>query len=406
MTPPLAIVVADDLTGAADAGAPFASAGFATALPLRSTPAGAEVISLSNNTRDASGDRIESLFKQAISLVPETASNTLWYAKVDSVFRGYPGPEIAFLLRKTGRRAVIVAPALPDQGRITVDGDVYAGDVLLTETPLGTGRSSSSVIELLGLPGDTGRTIGLETVRSGPERLRAALDMVVRPIVVVDAETNADLATLADAVIDTPTYLLAGSAGFSKQIANVLGARSAQPTGSHAGIGAQCVLTVAGSRHSVSARQVATLEASGIETVRLDFERGHLDPAVTERTVDRLSTAFDESRSVTVTTCDTPSSPLPGREIAKALAAIATDLRIRQRFDALILTGGDVAGAVCDRLEAEAIWLGGEVLPAIPWGRLHGGVRPNLPVVTKAGSFGDDQSMLTTLRFLQGSNSA
>ncbi|MEZ4506726.1 MAG: hypothetical protein R2848_12985 [Thermomicrobiales bacterium] len=40
MTPPRAIVVADDLTGAADAGAPFAAAGFATAVPLRATPRG------------------------------------------------------------------------------------------------------------------------------------------------------------------------------------------------------------------------------------------------------------------------------------------------------------------------------------------------------------------------------
>lgn len=399
MTPPRAIVIADDLTGAADAGAPFADAGFTTVLPLRSTPSGAQVIAISNETRESSGDRIEALFERSMELAPACDARTLWYAKVDSVFRGYPGPEIAFLLRTTGRRAVIIAPALPDQARITVDGDVYVNDVLLTETSPGYDRLSAAVIELLGLPADLGRTIELETVRKGVAALRSAIAQVVRPIVVVDAETNNDLSILAEAVTDSTTHLLAGSAGFSKQIARVLGARNGQ-SASRPETSVRSVLTVAGSRHASSARQVAALEATGVETLRLSFERGHLDPAVTERTIERLDAAFDDGRSVTLTTCDTPNSLLPGVEIAQALAAVATDARILDRFDALILTGGDVAAAVCDRLEAEAIWLGGEVLPAIPWGTLWGGRRPGLPIVTKAGSFGNEQAMADAVAFL------
>ena len=400
MTPPRAIVVADDLTGAADAGAPFAAAGFATAIPLRATPPGAEVISLSNGSRDASADRIEGLFKKSMAILPETDAGTLWYAKVDSVFRGYPGSQIAFLLRQTGRRAVIIAPALPDQGRMTVDGDVYVHDVLLTDSPLGAGRATASVVELLGLPADLGRAIGLDTVRSGAEKVRSAIEHVIRPIVVIDAETNTDLATLAAAVVDNSAHLLAGSAGFSAQIARCLGMREGRLAAAGLAQPARTVLTVAGSRHASSARQVAALERSGVETLRLNFERGHLDPAVTEHTIERLARAFDEGRSLTLTTADTPNSWLPGDEIAKALAAVATDPSVRDRYDAMMLTGGDVAGAVCARLEADAIWLGGEVLPAIPWGTLAGGKRPGLPVVTKAGSFGDERAMVDSFAFL------
>jgi uncharacterized protein YgbK (DUF1537 family) len=400
MTPPRAIVVADDLTGAADAGAPFADAGFATVVPLRIVPPGAEVISLSNDSRDASADRVEGLFKQSMALLPATDAGTLWFAKVDSVFRGYPGPEIAFLLRKTGRRAVIIAPALPDQGRMTVDGNVYVSDELLTESPLGIGRVTASVIELLGLPGDLGRTIGLETVRGGAEPVRSAIAHMVRPIVVVDAETNDDLATLAEAVAGDTGHLLAGSAGFATQIARKVGLRDGKSPAGKLDRPVKTVLTVAGSRHAMSARQVAELERSGVETVRLNFERGHLDPSVTERTIERMAAAFDEGRSLTLTTADTPNSWLPGNEIARALAALATDPRIRHRYDSAILTGGDVAGAVCARLDAEAIWLGGEVLPAIPWGTLSGGIRPGLPIVTKAGSFGDESAMVETVAFL------
>ncbi|MEZ4506725.1 MAG: four-carbon acid sugar kinase family protein [Thermomicrobiales bacterium] len=360
----------------------------------------AEVIALSNETRDASADRIEALFKQSMALLPETDDHTVWYAKVDSVFRGHPGPQIAFLMRQTGRRAVIIAPALPDQARMTVDGNVYVNDVLLTESPLGVGRASASVVELLGLPGDLGRSIGLETVRAGTDRLRAAIDHVVRPIVVIDAESNGDLSILAETVVGNQTHLLAGSAGFSKQIAAELAKHDGKTARDGLGTPARNVFTVAGSRHATSAAQVAALEASGVETLRLSFELGHLDPAVTERTIERMRRAFDEGRSFTLTTSDTPNSSLPGDEIARALAALATDPRVLDRYDAMVLTGGDVAGAVCARLEADAIWLGGEVLPAIPWGTLSGGKRAGLPIVTKAGSFGDERAMVDAVRFL------
>ncbi|MEZ4530364.1 MAG: nucleotide-binding domain containing protein [Thermomicrobiales bacterium] len=86
----------------------------------------------------------------------------------------------------------------------------------------------------------------------------------------------------------------------------------------------------------------------------------------------------------------------------RALAALATEIpRVLDRYDAMVLTGGDVAGAVCARLEAERHLPGGEVLPAIPWGTLSGGKRAGLPYrTTKAGSFGDERAMVDAVRFL------
>jgi len=240
---------------------------------LHSARAG--VIALSNDTRDASADRIDRLFEQSMELLPPTNGSTLWYAKVDSVFRGYPGPQVAFLLRRTGQRAVVIAPALPDQGRVTVDGNVYVDDVLLTRTALGTGRSSASVVELLRLPRDLGSIVDLKTVRSGERALREAISHTEHPIVVVDAETNQDLAILADAVIDGTSHLLAGSAGFSKQIALRLAERSGKAPATGLSAPARAVLTVAGSRHDATTRQVDVLAASGVETVRVSFVGGH-----------------------------------------------------------------------------------------------------------------------------------
>jgi uncharacterized protein YgbK (DUF1537 family) len=65
----------------------------------------------------------------------------------------------------------------------------------------------------------------------------------------------------------------------------------------------------------------------------------------------------------------------------------------------LVLMGGDVAFAVSAALEVEALWLRGEVQPGIPWGRYVGGLAPGLPVVTKAGGFGDDGALVEVVAF-------
>jgi uncharacterized protein YgbK (DUF1537 family) len=72
----------------------------------------------------------------------------------------------------------------------------------------------------------------------------------------------------------------------------------------------------------------------------------------------------------------------------------------------MVLTGGDVAAAVCGALGARGFELGGEIYAGQPWGRLCGGEMPDLPVVTKAGSFGRDHALRTCAAFLQGAATA
>jgi uncharacterized protein YgbK (DUF1537 family) len=65
-----------------------------------------------------------------------------------------------------------------------------------------------------------------------------------------------------------------------------------------------------------------------------------------------------------------------------------------------VLTGGDVAAAVSAALGATALWLSGEISSGIPWGRLEGGSLHGSPVATKAGSFGDDNALLSCIDLL------
>ena len=67
---PQLVIVADDLTGAADTGACFASAGFATVVPLSGTPIpDADVVALSTDSRDMSASDAARAVSAAIARV-------------------------------------------------------------------------------------------------------------------------------------------------------------------------------------------------------------------------------------------------------------------------------------------------------------------------------------------------
>jgi uncharacterized protein YgbK (DUF1537 family) len=66
-----------------------------------------------------------------------------------------------------------------------------------------------------------------------------------------------------------------------------------------------------------------------------------------------------------------------------------------------VLTGGDVAAAVCRAIGVRTIWLRGEVLPAIPWVTLAGLDLDGFPAVTKAGSFGPPEALQAAIEHLE-----
>jgi uncharacterized protein YgbK (DUF1537 family) len=77
-----------------------------------------------------------------------------------------------------------------------------------------------------------------------------------------------------------------------------------------------------------------------------------------------------------------------------ALARLAERLVPALGPRGLVLTGGDVALAVLLALRAGLLAVEGEVLPGIARARIGDGPLAGLPVVTKAGGFGDAQALL------------
>src|SRR5262249_14877933 len=127
------------------------------------------------------------------------------------------------------------------------------------------------------------------------------------------------------------------------------------------------LLIVAGSAHPVTLAQVARLRARGLDN------RWVLSP-------ERAGVVDDPDRRA---------------ETARRLGALAL-ARVGEapRPGSVLLTGGESAAAVCRALGATGLRLDGEAEPGLARGRLLDGPCAGLAVVTKAGGFGDPDTLV------------
>jgi uncharacterized protein YgbK (DUF1537 family) len=213
-----------------------------------------------------------------------------------------------------------------------------------------------------------GRTVveGRLYVAGEPQQLIATKE----GIEVVDASTQAELEQVAREALEAwPEPLLAGSGGLAMEVARWLAHRHARRPRSTAtprgGVGPARLFI--GSANPVTARQVAALEASRARA----FAEGRIS-------IERLHRAGADSRAAV--------------ERIRALVASSTA--------GIFVTGGDTAHLVFRALEVESIRLMDEVAAGIPWGRIGGGLSDGRTVVTKAGGFGNEESLTNVADFL------
>lgn len=402
---PQLVIVADDLTGAADTGASFASAGLATVIPLSgATVPNTDVVVLSTNSRDMSASDAARAVTAAITRVTRRGGSELgsdallFYKKIDSALRGHPRDELFAAMEATGAKRALVAPAFPAEGRTTVGGRQHIDGAPVESSRIDGAGAVSDLVALFETDqGPPVRLLDLATLRDQPDALRRLLHDDSDGIVVADAATDDDLLMLGRAVVGGRLPLFCGSAGFARQLARALPLiRNAHPR-SKIDRGSGPVLIVAGSQHEATARQIQVLRASGVPIVCPGQSLIDDPAAPVGVAVDEIAMHLAAGRSTVLTTLGLAPCPLGGHVVAARLAQIVASPEVSRQVGGLVLTGGDVAAAVCTALGATALWLEGEITQGIPRGVLEGGGLHATPIATKAGSFGDDNAMLSCI---------
>src|SRR5829696_2893179 len=403
---PQLVIVADDLTGAADASASFADAGLSTVIHLSSAAVpNTDVAALSTESRDLEGTGAAAAVRSALSRIisgQRDAAPRWIYKKMDSALRGHPRDELLAAMEAIGATHALVAPAFPGEGRTTVGGRQHIDGAPVELSQIRGLDTTSDLVALFETDhGSPVRLLDLDTLRGDPDALRHLLHDW-HGIVVADAETDDDLMRLAVAADGVQLRLFCGTAGLARQLARSLPLTHNAHPHPKAARRSGPILVVAGSRHEATARQIDVLRESGVPIVRL-AQRLIDDPAMgVNDTVAEVAAHLGAGRSMVLTTLGLAPSSRGEHVVAARLAQIVAASEVSCQVGGLVLTGGDVAAAVTGALGATALWLRGEISSGIPWGRLEGGGLHGSPVATKAGSFGDDNALRSCIDHLSG----
>jgi uncharacterized protein YgbK (DUF1537 family) len=396
---PRILILADDLSGAADCAAACHAAGLAAHVCL--TPQAQcqpdEAVALDLDSRAL--PPAEAL---ARTLAIEAANGVL-YRKIDSTLRGHVALDIAATLQIAGPSAfAVVCPAYPATGRTVKDGQVYVGGQRLQDTEIWAlaGQGSADLEALLAEAGLQPVGLGLDTVR-GPG-LRQAMEAARgggAQAVVCDAESEGDLEAIVAAGRGLADVVWAGSGGLTIPLARGLspgGRPEPQPLARRAGP----TLVVVGSASSVSRGQLALLALDPRvltlvvpPSVLLDGPEGRgwrpasraIVGAVGKPGRDVVAVAIDPSA---------PVDPAQGPALAAALGVLAG--RQLGRFGALVATGGETARFLLSTAGVQALAIRGETEPGVVLS-----LAGRLPVVTKSGGFGDVHSLARAVEALR-----
>jgi uncharacterized protein YgbK (DUF1537 family) len=390
-------IIADDLTGAADSAVAFAVRSYPTHVLLNPAyDAGADFIALATETRHLSSD---DAVEQVRLIARHLNDNVPLYKKIDSTLRGNPAAELFALMEATGETRVLIAPAFPAQGRTTVNGRQLLDGVALEQTEFNPEITTSQLTQLFhsGSDGVPPRLIDLADVRQGSRRLAELLADPTSGVIIVDAETDADLDTVVEAAHAVGMRLLCGSAGLCHALARRLPLRDIPRSRRARRSVPAPTLTIAGSRHPATIAQVKAAPSASTfrltpDSVTADWANAILDMAVMQLGLG-LHTIIETS--------ELDALEYEALAVAVWLSMIVDAICEVVKPGGLILTGGDIATFVCHKLGARAIDLRGEVQPGIPWGTIRGGKLNGLPIATKAGGFGGPDALVNAIDSLQ-----
>ncbi|RKT13599.1 uncharacterized protein YgbK (DUF1537 family) [Paraburkholderia sp. RAU2J] len=396
------LILADDLSGAADCAIAFAAAGLRTAVSLTAAQAmpHAEVIAVDTDTRrmsPADAARCTSAAWQVYG-----ASACRLYKKIDSTLRGNWAAEVAGLQPLAG--LAIVVPAYPATGRTVCDGRVFVRGVPLEETEtwqLEHAGRSADLTTMLECAGLTTALLTVAALRGDRQALRETLGAVMcsgTQALVVDAQTDADLRALAEATASLDgAFFWVGSGGLARELALVSDQSTPAPDENAAAsqIDRQdgAVLILVGSLSAVSERQCAMLrERAGIAefvvppAVLRDAERHPQWPAWQARVAAHLGERTDLLLRIGR---DEAFDPAEGAHLSKVLAALVAPSFAH--LSGLIATGGETARAMLSAVDIASLQLLSEIEPGVAVARAHG--REHLAIVTKAGAFGSEHAL-------------
>ncbi|KKC31449.1 3-oxo-tetronate kinase [Devosia psychrophila] len=410
--------IADDLTGATDLSLMLARNGMRTVqfvgVPPRNTDFGdaeAVVVALKSRTI-AAGDAVEMSLAAARALLAAGAEQLLfkYCSTFDSTDAGNIGPVAEALLDLLGAEIAIACPAFPAAGRSVYQGHLFVGHSLLSDSPMKdhplTPMRDANLVRVL--QRQTRGKVGLlplDVVAAGARAVQVALNeaaAVGQKLMIADAVADADLRVLGTALADAT--LITGGSGIAMGLPDNFrrqGKIGTTPLVASMAAPAGRSVILAGSCSAATRGQVAAAIGARMPALRIvpaEIAAGTQNAAG----VAEWIVAQNAEEPALVYSSDDPASvrvvqhslgiERAGEMVESLLAEVSVILRDRG-FSRFLVAGGETSGAVVAALGAQALRIGPQIAPGVPWTRSIG--VPDLALALKSGNFGDPDFFLT-----------
>ncbi|MGI9424857.1 MAG: 3-oxo-tetronate kinase [Hyphomicrobiaceae bacterium] len=409
--------IADDLTGATDLALTLTRGGMRT-IQVMGVPENADqfaecdavVVALKSRTNPPD-EAIDWSLRSCDALLSAGAKQIVfkYCSTFDSTDKGNIGPVADALNNKLGSELAVVCPAFPTNKRTIFHGHLFVGDLLLSDSPMKdhplTPMRDANLVNVM--QRQTTLATGLvsyETVERGSDAIAQALRDAIdagQKFVVVDAINDRHLMDIGTAIAGHK--LVTGGSGIALGLPDNFArqglfekADMSQPMVARPGR----ALILSGSCSEATRGQIARAVKSGMPAMRVDA----LDLAAGKTTKDDL-VAFAkgqlQDQPVLIYSSDAPDVVAKvqeqlGREEAGSLVENAfsetAKTLVGDGFSKIIVAGGETSGAVVGGLGVQAIEIGPEIDPGVPWTRSLGG--DGLVLALKSGNFGAEDFFL------------
>ena len=292
----------------------------------------------------------------------------------------------------------VATPAFPENGRIVVQGHLFVGDTLLSESgmrnhPL-TPMTDANLVRVL--QAQTNRKVGLVNYRTVAQSAAAILRRMDElaaegfAIAIVDALTQEDLDRLGEALRNAP--LLTASSGPSESLPRNWGFRPSKSVSLPPPRGRKAIL--AGSCSVATNEQVRRFIAGGgralaLDPLRLSAEMGwdlvrvlEWADACWQSDPGQPLLVYSTAQPAQVTAAHAQlGMARAGAIVEQAMATLAREF-VGRGVGSLVIAGGETAGICVQALGIRQMQIGPQIDPGVPW------CYAGLHLALKSGNFG------------------
>lgn len=428
-------IIADDFTGANANGALLTAKGFSSATCLDLTQwdaqnfAGLTAVSLNAESRLLSREKAWEAVHAAVTMFA-AQKPALVSKRVDSTLRGNIGAELEAAVKAMddvyghSETLAVMVPSYPSSGRICVGGYVIVHGIPLERSPIAqdaaTPIKNTSALRIIAEQSQIKcGFVPLEKMLYGTEAVREAI-MKLRGegcrAVVCDAVSDEDIHTIAQALAGVDFPLLAVDPGpFTAELAavNVKAPRVEYEDRVFISVGSTSELTrtqlealrLAHSCHiiTVDVKKVLAGSAAQKEEHKRVVQALLKHPAgasvlgiCTASEAEDVFLMEDMSRELGI------SASSISQTINDFLSGVTLEMLALEdmRFGGLYTSGGEVTVSTIRALGSSGFNVRDEVLPLAVYGHIIGGEHPNMPMITKGGFVGDQNSLVECIEYL------